>query len=242
MKSKKLFIFCLNCIVIVILFFVLKLSLMTPQNVRDWSVEQAILPEVTVSQNIVHIKNVRNFIYKTKDSYTPRYYDSNYNLEQLSSVNYMICYFANWKGPAHTFLKFNFKDGLPLVVSVEVRKEKGETFSILKGLINTYELMYVLGDENDVVKLRTVYKKDPVDSYSLILNKKESRELLLDMLRRSEKLRSKPEFYNSLTNNCLTNIIRHLNRVTEKKIPFITYKVILPGYSYELLKEKGAIS
>ncbi|MEI7943014.1 MAG: DUF4105 domain-containing protein, partial [Candidatus Riflemargulisbacteria bacterium] len=144
--------------------------------------------------------------------------------------------------PAHTFLKFNFEDSSPLVVSVETRKEKGEIFSILKGLFNAYELMYVLGDENDVVKIRTVYKKDPVDSYPLILSKKESQELLLDMLRRSEKLRNKPEFYNSLTNNCLTNIIYHLNRVTEKKIPILSYDVIFPGYSYKLLKAKGVIS
>ena len=48
-----------------------------------------------------------------------------------------------------------------MAVSVEIRKEKGESFSPWRGLLREYELMYVVGDERDVIRLRTNYRRDP---------------------------------------------------------------------------------
>lgn len=61
-----------------------------PSLYRDWSVDQAVLPTITFSGNLVQVKNVRNFEYKTTTEYVPGYYDRTYDLNQIESVYYII--------------------------------------------------------------------------------------------------------------------------------------------------------
>ena len=142
---KKMLFGLVVCLLIALQYFVS----MRASNQRNWSIDQALLPEVAILGDSLSVKHVRNFHYKTKTDYTPNYYDRSYPLSRLNSVDYLVSYFAKWDGPAHTFLRFNFKGGKPLIVSVEIRKEQGEKFSAFRGLFNAYEIMYVLGDEND---------------------------------------------------------------------------------------------
>ena len=58
-----------------------------------------------------------------------------------------------------------------MTVSAEVRKEKGESFNVLPGLMNQFEITYIVGDENDLVKLRANYRKDAVYMYPIKTSK-----------------------------------------------------------------------
>ena len=60
------------------------------------------------------------------------------------------------------------------------------------------------------------------------------------MLERANQLHERPEFYNTLTNNCTTRILEHANRVATKKIPY-GREVLLPGYADELAVRLGLI-
>ncbi len=209
-------------------------------NDRDWTVDQAVLPAVDFSGDQVTVHNIRNFDYASTTSYTPRYYDATFDLDDVEAVYFVVEPFSGYVGAAHTFLSFEFKDDRFLAISVEIRKEQGESFSALKGLLNQYELMYVIADERDVIKLRSNHRKDDVYVYPIRAEKERIHQVFVDMLERAESLRHEPMFYNTLTNTCTTNIISHVNKITPDKIPF-DYRILFPADSDELAYELGLI-
>jgi uncharacterized protein DUF4105 len=223
------------CVAAVITILVL---LRRPSNVRDWSTDQKVLATAAIRGDLVEIRNVRNFRYRSETDYTPAYETRTYDLRKLDSVWFVVERFGGG-GLAHTFLSFGFGDEY-VAISIEIRKEKGETFSPLRGLLREYELMYVIGDERDLIGLRTNYRKDIVYLYPVKTTREKMRRVFLDMVERANKLAAKPEFYNTLTNNCTTSIVRHVNTISPRRIP-LSYKVLLPAYSDSLAMDVGLI-
>ena len=211
-----------------------------PSNDRVWSVDQQVLPYSVVVTDTAYVYNVRNFTYYNTSLYYPAYYTGTYNLSQLDSTWYIVEPFSQFGGSAHTFLSFGFNDTY-LAVSVEIRKEQGETFSAFKGLFKQYELMYVLGDENDLIKLRSNYRKDKVYLYPVNTTHEAMEQLFLDILARVNGLYQTPEFYNTLSNTCTTNIARHVNRISHGRVPF-NIALLLPGYSDKFAYNLGLIN
>ena len=209
-------------------------------NHKDWAEDQKILPYAEINDKIVTVYNIRNFNYETTDKYTPNYYDKSFDLDKIKSVDFILEPFSKFAGVAHTFLSFGFEDNEYLTISVEIRKEKGEEFSALKGLFNKYEIMYVVADERDSVKLRSNFRKDKVYIYPAKTTKEKKQALFLDMINEVNELKNNPKFYNTLTNTCTTKIMKHINSITPKRIPF-SYKVLLPGYADELAFDLGLI-
>ena len=214
--------------------------LIQPSNDRDWNEDQKLLAYAEIRGDEVFIRNIRNFRYQSESNFAPAYYDKSFDLTQLRDVWFIVEHFGDWKGPAHTFLSFDFGNQGYVAVSVEIRKEKGESFSPLKGLFKRYEVMYVIGDENDLIKLRTNFRNDPVYLYRARTTAQNKRALFLQMIERANHLRSHPEFYNTLTNTCTTNIVNHINALSPRRVPF-SYKVLLPGYSDRLAWELGLL-
>jgi hypothetical protein len=101
--------------------------------------------------------------------------------------------------------------------------------------------MYVIADERDVIKLRSNYRKDLVYAYPIRAGKEKMRALFLDMLKRANDLRKNPEFYNTITNACTTNIARHINTITANKVPLFDLRILLPENSDGLAYELGLI-
>lgn len=213
----------------------------TPSNDRDWSPDQAKLPEVRfLDGDQVEIANIRNARYRTSQDYDLRWESRRYDLKQVQSLWYVVEPFADWRGPAHTFLSFGFANGDYLAVSVEIRKERGESFSPLRGLFRTYEITYVLGDERDLIGLRANIRKDDVYLYRINATPVQTQTLLRAMLARAEALRAAPEFYNTLTNSCTSNIVDHVNAIWPGRIPW-SHRVILPALSDDLAYDIGLI-
>jgi len=67
------------------------------------------------------------------------------------------------------------------------------------------------------------------------------RRLLSVMLGTMNEIYQTPTFYNTLTDNCTTNILQHAERLTRWDL-LTDYRVILPGYSDGLAYELGAIA
>lgn len=233
--KKKLLVIVSAALILFVIFFFSR----TPSNNRDWAVDQSILPYAVFNDNTVDIFNIRNFTYQSDTSYEPGYYDHTYNLDELQSVDYIVEPFGN-PGAAHTMLSFGFKNGDYLSISVEIRKEKGESFSPFKGIIRDYEIMYVIADEKDAVKLRSNYRKDKVYVYPVETTPEKMRELFVDMLNRANGLVDTPEFYNTLTNTCTTNIAKHINNISENRVPR-DLRLLLPENSDALAYELGLI-
>ena len=210
-----------------------------PSNERDWSPDQKVLARATIDGDAVTIRNVRNFAYRTDHEFVERYETRGYDLRKLDSIWFVVERFGDTPAIAHTFLSFGFGDEY-VAISVEIRKERGEVYSPLKGLLRQYELMYVVADERDVLALRTNFRRDPVYLYPVRTTPERMRRVFVEMLERANQLAAQPEFYNSLTNNCTTNIVGHVNTIAPHSIPF-SYKVVLPAYSDELAYELGLI-
>ncbi len=158
------FIFIYGCILLFI----------KPSNNRDWADDQKVLAYAEINKNLVTIHNIRNFDYESTTKYTPHYYDKTFDLEKIKSVDFILEPFSEFAGAAHTFLSFGFENDEYLAISIEIRKEKGEEFSATKGLFNKYEIMYVVADERDAIKLRSNYRKDKVYIYPAKTTKKTS--------------------------------------------------------------------
>ena len=208
-------------------------KVMEPSNYRDWSPDQAVLPDAELDGDRVTVHNIRHCKYLTGESYVVAFYDKTFNLNRLESLDFIMVPFPMVPGLAHTMLSFGFAGGEYLVVSVEIRKEKDENYNPVNGVLRQYELMYVLGDERDLISLRATYRKDEVYLYRTRATREQARALFVDVMERVNQLAAKPEFYDTLTNNCSTNIMDHVNRLAPNRIPY-DYRVLLPGHSDRL--------
>jgi len=212
-----------------------------PSNDRDWQTDVAILPHAAIDGNTIMVHNIRNFDYRSETDYIPAYYNRRFDLSRLEGVDLVAAY---WMGPAiaHIFLSFSFSGGDHLAISIETRKEKGEGYSTLKGFFRQYEVIYVVADERDVVRLRTNYRKDPPEQvyvYRLQGSIESGRQLFLNYMHEINALKAQPKFYNTLTTNCTTNIWLH-TRTNPGHVPF-SWKVLASGYVPEYLYETGRL-
>jgi hypothetical protein len=222
--------------IVIVWFFSLE-----PSNQRDWQTDVAVLPYATIEGDIVTMHNIRNFDYRSEFDYTPAYYDKSFDVSKLTGVDTVAVY---WMGPAvaHIFVSFEFAGGGHLAVSIETRKEKGEEYSTIKGFFRQYELYYVVADERDVIRLRTNYRKDPPEDVYVYRTQgpiENGRRLFLDYVRKINSLKTTPEFYNTLTTNCTTNIWMH-TLVNAGHLRF-SWKILASGYVPEYLHESGRL-
>jgi len=212
----------------------------TPSNSRDWQPEVAVLPHATIDGDRVTVHNIRNFDYRSETDFTPAYYDRTFDLRKLDRVDLVAVY---WIGPAiaHLFLTFGFGDE-HLAISIEARKDRTKPYGTVPGFFQQYELVYVVGDERDVIRLRTNYRKSPPEDvylFRVVGPIENGRRVFLDYLRDINKLRTQPRFYNTLTTNCTTMILAH-SAVNPGHIPY-SWKVLLSGYAPEYVYERGRL-
>lgn len=212
-----------------------------PSNERDWQTDVARLSYAEIEGDIVTVRNIRNFDYRSETDYTPAYYDKRFDLRKLEGVDLVAVY---WMGPAiaHVFVSFAFAGGDHLAVSIEARKEKSEGYSTIKGFFRQYELYYVVADERDVIRLRTNFRRDPPEDvyvYRLQAPIENGRRLFLDYVKKLNALKATPEFYNTLTTNCTTNIWSH-SLVNQEHVHF-SWKILASGYVPEYLYESGRL-
>jgi len=209
-------------------------------NDRNWQPEVAVTPYATTEGDTVTIHGVRNFNYRTETDFDARWETRAYRLSDLDSADLIAVYWAG-KPIAHIMLSFGFRNKDHLAVSIETRKEKGESYSTLAGFFRQYELYYVFGDERDLLRVRTTFRQPQEDVYvyRLRVPPENIRRVFLDYLRTINALRERPRFYNTLTTNCTTAILVH-SRVNPHSPP-LSWKILLSGYVPDYLYELGKL-
>lgn len=211
-----------------------------PSNNRNWAPDQAVLPRAELEGDLATIHNVRNCTYIADRDYIVNFYDETYNLNDIETVDFILVPFAEMPRIAHTMLSFGFRGGKYVTVSVEARFEEGEEYSLLRGAARQYELMYVVADERDLIRLRTRHRNADVYLYRAKATPSQARDLFVDVLRRVNKLAKEPEFYQLLANNCTTNVARHVNELSPGRIPY-GIEVMLPGLSDKFAYDLGLL-
>ena len=168
------------------------------------------MPRAYIDGDRVRITGYRNFDYRTWDDFTVRYEEREVQLSHLTGVDFFVAYWV--LGPvSHTFVSFTFDNGPPVSISIETRPEVGEGFDPVASLFKQFELIYVVGDERDIVRLRTNYRDEEVLLYHINTPRESARALFLVYLQRINELALHPEFYHLLTNSCTINIVRYAN-------------------------------
>src|SRR3954447_15726705 len=168
------------------------------------------MPRAFIDGDRVRLTGVRDFDYRNLDDFTVRYEEREVRLSHLTGLDFYVSYWSEGL-VGHTFLSFIFDNALPLSISIETRPEMGEGFDPLASLFKQYELIYVVGDERDLVRVRTNYRRETVYPYRLNTSAENARRLLLIYLGRINELADRSEFYHLLSNNCTLNIVRYAN-------------------------------
>ncbi|MCY1014693.1 DUF4105 domain-containing protein [Pyxidicoccus sp. MSG2] len=211
-----------------------------PSEQRDWAPDLARAARAEVDGTRVTIHDVRDFRYRSTSDWDTSWYTATYDTRELTGAWFIVEPFSGVWGAAHTMVSFGFADGRYVVFSVEVRREKGETFSALGGLFRQFELIYVVGDERDLVQLRSNHRKDDVYLYPVDASKERIASFFLDMVARMNALHARPEFYDTLSSNCTTNLVHHVEKVSAVDVPY-DHRTLLPAYSDALAYELGLI-
>jgi hypothetical protein len=210
-----------------------------PSHDRPWRPEVALMPRATVDGDRVRISGVRNFDFRSRHDFTPRYEEREVSLSRLRAVDFFVSY---WQvGPmGHTFLSFVFDDAPPLSISIEARPEIGESFEPLGSLFKQFELIYVVGDERDLVGVRTNHRDEDVYLYRTTTSPESARRLLLVYLERINELADRAEFYHLLSNSCTINIVRYANLAG--RVGRWDIRHLLNGFSDRYLYRAGRLA
>lgn len=209
----------------------------TPSQDGDWPPEVRHLTRASIDGDRVTIRNVRNFDWQGTDRFIERWEDRSYSLASLNRLDLITSY---WAGPhvAHVMLSFGFDTGEQLVASIEVRRRRDQEYSTLKGFFRNFELIYILGDERDLIRLRTTFRKERVYLYRLRTPPTVVRRVFLEYLRTVNGLAAEPRFYNTLTTNCTTQI-RMAGIAAGLAIPW-DWRLLPTGHTPEFLYARGS--
>lgn len=215
---------------------------LAPSNDRNWQEDVSQTPWADIDGDKVTIHNVRNFDYRTETDYTPHWETRSYDLKDIRGADLFITF---WGSPwiAHPIVSFQFGDGDHVAFSVETRKEVGEEYSAFRGFFRQYELIYIIADERDLIRLRTNYRVgEEVYLYRTTASPEAAREIFLSYLQSANELHQKPAFYNAITSNCTTNIRIHTKAVAGSTPPPWDWRLLLNGKGDEFAYQNGRLA
>jgi hypothetical protein len=211
-----------------------------PRNIADWQPNVDRVGSVEIDGDRLLLHNVRNCDYRSEFEYDSCWSDRTVFLSQLKSAD---LFFTNW-GPkyiGHPIVSFQFGDHDHIAFSIEARYKLGQTYSAILGFFRQYELIFVMADERDVVRLRTNYRKgEEVYLYRLQLPPETVHAIFLIYADYLNKLKDHPEWYNALTRNCTTSVDRQIAAEMANPQPW-NYQILLNGTLDHLLYQRGRL-
>jgi hypothetical protein len=222
--------FCLACFCLVLAWWLC----LKPTNTADWQpdVDRPAWVERNGDRLIIH--NLRNCDYRTETDYSNCWSDRTLSLSDLRGGD---LFFTTWgvKWIGHPILSFQFGDGQHIAFSIEARYKGSQVYSAILGFFRQYELVFVVADERDVIRLRTNYRKDEeVFLYRTRMDRETARAIFLSYVDYLNKLRDRPEWYNALTRNCTTAIDKEIAADIADPRPW-SYQILLNGTMDKML-------
>ena len=205
---------------------------------RQWVDENAYQATGQIDDERLVIHNRRNFRWRTRQNYTPQWDDAVYDLNDLEALDLFA---SSWGDPriAHLIVSFVFRSTSPLAFSIETRRETNEKWSTLAGFMKAYELIIIAAPETDLVQVRSNFRREVVHRYRLLSTPMMRRHLLTQYVDEMNRLAIRPRFYNTIFNNCTTEVARIL-RAAGRRIPF-AWPLIVSGYVPKFFYDIGLL-
>jgi hypothetical protein len=208
-------------------------------NDADWQVPTSRATSIAVDGDVITVENVRNFHWRSDTDFDARWEPRTYDLSKIRTLD---LFFSYW-GPTlicHNFVSFGFEDGRQLIVSVEVRRKKGEVYATVPSLFREFELIYIFADELDVAYLRTNVWKEDVHLFRIDASEKAIRGLLVEYVNRANLMTNEPEWYNAVTNSCGVNVMQ--NAWAEGAKTPVSWRLLFNGQWPRYAYDKGLLS
>ena len=185
------------------------------------------------------LRNVRDFHYRSENDFDIRYRTVTVSLDRISSIDIVFSYWDNMEGIAHSMLGLNFADGTTVVISLETRLPEGSKQNGIDGFYRRYGLAMIAGTPEDLYGLRTDHRGETLYVYRLRLDHESLRNMAVSVFKRAAELQRKPQFYNSLFQNCTTGllpIIHYIDRSPKNDI-----RILLNGQAAKMLYDKDKL-
>ena len=228
-----------------VLVFAASVILIRPRTDRTWAADQSQVAEVKIFDDDIVIRNFRNSHYRSELDYDVHFETKQFKLSSIETVWLIIQKFTADEGLAHVFLSFGLSNEMDpnfFSVSVEVRREVGEVYHPIRGLFRTYELTHIIGDEKDLIGVRTIHRpNDRVYMYRINATPGQTQELFKKFANRISQLNERPQFYNTFLNNCANGITSLTYELTPEPINWLDSRIVFPGFAAEFGFEKGLI-
>jgi hypothetical protein len=210
-----------------------------PSNDRIWADDVAQMTTGTLDGNRLTLHNVRNFDWRSDNEYTQRWESRDYDLDRLESVDMIMSY---WSGQAiaHMLVSFGFEDSSHVVFSVEIRRQRGESFSEIGGFFKEFQLSIIAADERDVIRVRTNVRGEDDYLYGIKMPVSAMWSLLLAYVDQANSLVHAPRFYNTVTANC-TTLVYHMMKHIVGYLP-LDYRLLLTGYIPQYVYSIGGLA
>jgi hypothetical protein len=211
---------------------------LAPSNDYLWADDVAQMTSGLVEGQHVTLHNVRNFDWRSDTDYSQHWETRDYDLNKLQSVDLITSY---WSGPAiaHVLVSFGFENANYVVFSVEIRRQKGESFSEIGGFFKEFELSIIAADERDVIRVRTNVRGEDDYLYRIQMPVAAMRSLFLAYIDQTNSLVHTPRFYNTITANCATLVYHMMKRIVSD-LP-LNYSLLLTGYLPEYAYKIGGL-
>jgi hypothetical protein len=223
----------LRIVILILFIFFLFIFLKKPSLERNWTDDAKILPDITITDSNISVKNLRDWRYKRGEVISHEYYEETFDLNKIQKAYFLLNPFGKWEGVGHTFFLFEFSDGKTVAISVEARRPEGVPYKAVKGLFNNYEMWYTWGSAADLFSRRAIYHNEDLYMYPLLITPQTARGLFEDLSKITEDLETKAQFYNTVTSNCTNVLADSANRVNKGR----TFARIFTGYADNKLYE-----
>lgn len=214
-----------------------------PSLQRAWDEDVAVLAGVELlPDGSVRLTDIRDWHY-TRDSVVSKHYlDARYDPADITGLWLYEQELGLGGLVAHTFLVFEFDERYGrdrwLGLSVETRREAGEQYSLVGGMLRAFEVTHIWATERDLVTRRVEYLDYPLTRYRVDVPEEYLGRIFLQFLRETAALATEPRWYNTITTNCTSSLIRYVNQAEPGAIPR-HYSSVLTGRADEHLRRLG---
>jgi hypothetical protein len=212
---------------------------------REWDEDVSVLSGVeTLVDGRVRLTNVRDWRYTRESVVSKEYFPATYDPSDIVGL-WMYEQELGFGGRiAHTFLVFEFPesygDARWVGLSVETRREVGESYSLVAGVLRGFEVTHTWATEVDLVTRRVELLGYPLTRYRVTVPREYLGRIFEQFAEETAALATTPRWYNTLTTNCTNSLVSYVNDVKADAIPW-NYSLVLTGRADTYLAELGYV-
>jgi hypothetical protein len=221
-------------------------ALRDPSLARDWDEDVRVLAGVDIREDdSVRLTNVRDWRYAIDSVVAQPYFDATYDPADITDVWMYEQVLDGERGwIAHTFVVFEFDSSYGqarwLGLSVETRREVGETYSLVGGMLRAFEVTHIWATERDLVTRRVEFLDYPLTRYRVLLTPEQRARVFTRFAQETAELGIEPRWYNTITRNCTSSLVRYVNEGRPGAIPWHRSWVLTGGID-QYLAELGYV-